>query len=126
MNHFARFGMEIHSGPIEPREDSKYVVLFCSKPQCMYADPITFDNVDLSDIIFGDRFIPIVDEFTYLGSVISRDCSDEADVNRRILKARNAFGMIRKCLFSSEREREMNLPLAQGIGPDTWTGFTAL
>jgi len=61
MNHFARFGMEIHSGPIEPREDSKYVVLFCSKPQCMYADPITFDNVDLSDIIFGDRFIPIVD-----------------------------------------------------------------
>jgi len=25
-----------------------------------------------------------------------------------------------------EREREMNLPLAQGIGPDTRTGFTAL
>jgi len=22
--------------------------------------------------------------------------------------------------------REMNLPLAQGIDPDTWTGFTAL
>ena len=29
MSHFARFGMEVHSGPLEPREDSKSV-LFCS------------------------------------------------------------------------------------------------
>ena len=37
----------------------------------------------------------------YLGSMISRDCSDEADVNMRIQKAGNAFGSLRKCLFSS-------------------------
>ena len=45
--------------------------------------------------------IPIVDDFTYLGSVITRDLSDEMDVDRRIQKAGNAFGMMRKCLFSS-------------------------
>ena len=33
--------------------------------------------------------------------MISRDCSDEADVQRRIQKAGNAFGVLRKCLFSS-------------------------
>ena len=101
MKHFARFGMEVHSGPIEPRESSKSVVLFCSKPSSMYEDPSTFDNTDLSDISFNDRYIPIVDEFTYLGSVITRDLSDEMDVDRRIQKAGNAFGMMRKCLFSS-------------------------
>jgi len=58
----------------------------------MYGDPIIF---------VSQRFIPIIDKFTYLGSAISRDCSDEVDVNWRILKAGNAFGMIRKCLFSS-------------------------
>ena len=101
MKHFARFGMEVHSGPIEPRESSKSVVLFCSKPSSMYEDPSTFDNTDLSDISFNDRYIPIVDEFTYLGSVITHDLSDEMDVDRRIQKAGNAFGMMRKCLFSS-------------------------
>ena len=58
INHFARFGMEVHSGPIEPKETSKSVVLFCSKPPSMYDDPITFDNANLSDITFRDRYIP--------------------------------------------------------------------
>ena len=103
MAHFSRFGMEVHSGPIEPRETSKSVVLFCSKPPCMYNDPTTFDDVDLSDIVIGDRYIPIVNEFVYLGSVITCDLSDEADVDRRIQKAGNAFGMIKKCIFSSSK-----------------------
>ena len=59
MEHFERFGMEVHSGP----PDSKSVVLFYSKPQCLYEDPTTFDNVDLSNFVIGDRYIPIVDEF---------------------------------------------------------------
>ena len=101
MNHFGRYGMEVHSAPIEPREDSKSVVLFCSKPPSLYNDPITFDDTNLSDIIIGNRYIPIVAFFIYLGSVISRDLSDDLDVNRRIQKAGNAFGMMRKCLFSS-------------------------
>eukprot|EP00111_Clytia_hemisphaerica_P010724 TCONS_00031328-protein len=91
--------MEVHSGP----PDSKSVVLFCSKPPCLYEDPSTFDQVDLSNIEFGNRFIPIVQEFTYLGSVISCDSSDNLDVDRRIQKASNAFGMIRNSLFSSSK-----------------------
>jgi len=47
----------------------------------------TFDNADLSNIVFGDRYIPIVEEFTYLGGVISRDSSDDLDVDCRIQKA---------------------------------------
>ena len=96
MNHFQCFGMEVHSGP----PDSKSVLLFCSKPPCMYNDPSTFDNADLSNIVFGDRFIPIVQEFIYLGSVISCNSSDDLDVDRRIQKACNSFGMIRNSLFS--------------------------
>ena len=104
--HFARFGMEIHTGQIEPREDSKTEVLFCSKPLHMYTDSDTFDNTDFSDLIVGDnQYIPIVDQFVYLGSVVSSDCSDEKDVNARIEKASNAFGSIRKCLFSSSQIR---------------------
>ena len=103
MNHFVRFGMEVHSGPLQPREESKSVVLYCSKPPSMYKEADTYDNADLSDVILGRRYIPIVDEFVYLGTVINRDCTDEADVNRRIQKAGNAFGSLRKCLFSSTR-----------------------
>ena len=46
------------------------------------------------------RYIPIVDEFTY---IISRDCSDESDVNGKIQKGCNAFGLIRKSLLSSSK-----------------------
>ena len=103
MLHFARFGMEVHSGKIEPRDDSKSEILFCSKPPCMYKDPDTFDGTDLSDVLVGEnRFIPIVNKFTYLGSVVTRECTDE-DVNTRIKLAGNAFGSLRKCLFSSSQ-----------------------
>ena len=105
MSHFARFGMEVHSGPVEPREDSKSVVLFCPKPSSMYENPETYDSLDLSDIIIGDRYIPIVDKFVYLGSMISRDCSDEADVQMRIQKASIAFGSLKKCIFSNSKIR---------------------
>ena len=83
MSHFNCFGMEVHSGPPE----SKSVVLFCSKPPCMYKDPSTFNHVNLSNIVFGNRFIPIVQEIIYLGNIISCDSSDDLDVDRRIQKA---------------------------------------
>ena len=67
----------------------------------MYEDPLTFDNTDLSNIVFGERYIPVVKEFTYLGSVVTCDTSDDLDVDRRVQKACNAFGLIRKSIFSS-------------------------
>ena len=80
--------MEVNSGPIEPREASKSVVLFCSKPPTIYNDPTTLDNTNLSDIVVADKYIPIVSNFTHLGSVNSRDLSDEMGVDRRIQKSR--------------------------------------
>jgi len=64
--------------------DSKYEILFCSKPSLTNIDPVTFDNANLSDVIIGNRYIPNVDSFAYLGSTISRDaqtkqiCIDES------------------------------------------------
>ena len=70
-------------------------------PKSTYADPKTFDNQNLSPIILGDEtFFPIVVEFNYLGSILSRNCSDESDVTKRITKASNAFGALRKPIFT--------------------------
>ena len=60
LEHFDRFGTEIHTGVLEPGENSKTEVLFCSKPSSFYNTPYTFDDADLSDIILDDRYIPIV------------------------------------------------------------------
>ena len=53
MSHFDCLGMKVHSGP----PNSKSVVLFYSKPPCMYDDPATFDNADLSNVVFGDKYL---------------------------------------------------------------------
>ena len=102
ITHFERFGMEVHTGLRSPRGESKTEILFCSKPLFLYDDPDTFDDIDLTDMFIDDtRYIPVVDQFTYLGSIINRDCTDGKDVDSRILKASHAFGLLRNCLFSS-------------------------
>ena len=71
----------------------------------MFKDSDNHDNADLSDVVVGEnRYIPIVDSFTYLSSVVTRNCADESDVDTRIKKAGNIFGSIRKsnCVVTSE------------------------
>ena len=100
IKHFARFGMSVHVGRGEQK--SKSEVLFVSAPLHCYAEPETFDGVDLTNILLGDgTFIPIVAVFCYLGSLLTRDCRDDADVAKRIEAAGGAFGALRKCIFSS-------------------------
>ena len=105
MAHFKRWGMEIHSGdrhakPI-PRE-SKTEILFVSKPEHMYDDTSSYDDTDLSAIELGSgRYIPVVDKFCYLGSWLARDARDEIDVVKRVAKAGNAFGALRKSVSQS-------------------------
>ena len=36
LNHFSRFGMEVHKGNLTTGKDSKTEILFCSKPPQMY------------------------------------------------------------------------------------------
>ena len=43
--------------------------------------------------------VPVVEEATYLGSIISRRGTDDADVNKRIVKASQCFGAQRKGIF---------------------------
>ena len=116
MTHFADWGMEIHAGildpmvhtgllddeAIEPLKGSKSEVLFCSKPEHMYSDPVTLDGTDLSPILLPNfGFMPVVDRFPYLGDVISRDGGDEVAVDARIESGCKAIGALRGCIFTS-------------------------
>ena len=94
--------MEVHTGKIEPRGESKTEILFYSKPCSMYNNPDGYDNADLSDIIVShDRYIATVDHFSYLGSIISTNCTDNKNVEARIRKVGSAFGALSKSIFSS-------------------------
>jgi hypothetical protein len=98
--HFARWGLEVHVGTNDAT--SKSEILFCAKDQRCYSMPKTYDGVDLSPIRWGEGFnIPVVEHFKYLGSYLSRNCRDDHDVHSRIISAGNAFGSLRKSIFSS-------------------------
>lgn len=100
IEHFARFGMSIHVG--NQTKPSKSEVLFVSAPQTMYANPDTYDAADMSNIELGNgSFMPVVSEFRYLGTMLTRDCRDDVDVAKRIEAAGGAFGALRKCIFAS-------------------------
>ena len=65
----------------------------------MHNNPDSYDNVDLSDIIDShDRYIPIADHFSYLGSIISTNCTDNNNVEAGIRKAGSAFGAFSKSI----------------------------
>jgi len=49
-----------------------------------------------------------------------------ADAAVRFQGEITSISRVKREMRERERESEMNLPLAQGIGSDTWTGFTAL
>ena len=102
MLHFERWGMEVHAGTYSPPKESKSEILFCPAPDSLYSDPTTHDGADVSDVLLpGGRFMKIVFEFKYLGSIISSSGDDAADVDSRIASAGKAFGALRGCIFSS-------------------------
>ena len=100
VNHFLRYGLEIHVGTEE--KDSKSEILFVSAPNQTYTYPLSLDNTNLSNVKIDDlTHMPIADRFCYLGSILSRDCKDIFDVESRIKAASGAFGALRNCLFAS-------------------------
>merc|ERR1712185_582537 len=118
--------MEVHAG--EPGKPSKSEIEFFAAPPLTYDDPDSFDGQDLSDVDCGNGTCPIVDEFKYLGSIISRDCKDSSDIDERIKKAGAAFGALKKCLFtnhhiSPEAKRAVYVGLVIAIllyGSECW------
>ena len=100
IQHFLKFGLEVHVGTQE--KSSKSEILFVSAPNRVYTDKVSFDNADLTDVRINDEsFIPIVNSFCYLGSLLSTDCRDMLDVVSRIKAASCAFGALKKCIFTS-------------------------
>ena len=95
--------MEVHVGDTnQPDKPAKTEILFVSAPDKSYVDPKTYDNTDLSPIELGNnRFLPIVDKFCYLGTILSRNCKDTYDIENRIKRASCAFGVLRKSLFTN-------------------------
>ena len=70
---------------------------FVATPNHKYVGPITYNDRDLSKIELGDgSFIPIINQFVYLGSLLTRGCSDTSDVESRIKSASNAFWFTQK------------------------------
>ena len=57
---------------------------------------------DRSPIPVGDCQIEVVDEFPYLGSMISSPGRMKADIDRRIAHASRAFGALRKAVFNNK------------------------
>ena len=128
--HFAKFGMEIHVGDHDkPDKPSKTEVLFVAKPPKSYADPVTYDNTNLSNIDLGNRtFFPVVEKFCYLGTFITRDCKDMYDVTIRIKKLETLLGHYARLFFSnksisyeakSAAYRSLILPILL-YGAETW------
>jgi hypothetical protein len=80
----------------------KTLVLFCAAPPHTHADPLTYDNANLADIILpSGNVIPVVAQAKYLGSIISRDGADLVDVEARIAAATRAFGSLSRLVFRS-------------------------
>ena len=83
----------------------------------------------MSNIELGnDKFLPIVDVFCYIGSMLSHDCSDAEDVQRRIKKASSAFGTVRAEVFANKNVNfEAKKMIYEGLiipillyGSETW------
>jgi hypothetical protein len=93
--------MEVHEK--KPSDTKvKSLVLFCAAPPLSYAHPPSFDGADLTDIpLPSGNVVPVVAEAKYLGSMMSRDSLDTADVDARIAAATRAFGSLAKTVFQS-------------------------
>ena len=95
--------MEDHVGHCDQaNKPSKTKVLFVSAPPSSYAETITFDDRNLQPInLVNNRFLPVEVKFSYLDTTLNIKCRDNEDVVFRNKKAGNAFGALRKCLFSN-------------------------
>ena len=66
MEHFRRWGLQVHAGSYHPFKGSKTELLFCCRPLSTYQDPSTCDNTDMTDLILPNgRFVPVVTKFKY-------------------------------------------------------------
>ena len=94
-NVFKRFGLMCHVYRGGPKK---------SKTEAMHfpANHGQEAEEDTSDFPMGGGTVHFTEKFKYLGSMISRNLSDEVDVDARIQKAGSAFGALRQSFFGSK------------------------
>ena len=92
LKHLKKFGLQMHTG--SETKKSKTEVLHIPQKSTT-STPADTSPIDLYD---GTR-ITFTSHFTYLGSIISWDLSDDVDVTNRITKANKAFGSLRLLIF---------------------------
>jgi len=91
-----RMGLMMHVG----RGDK------ASKTEAMFVPGYgrTYDEDDTDRFpVDGESFIDFCTIFPYLGSKISSDYTDEADIDNRIVQASKTFGYLRKKVLCSKR-----------------------
>ncbi len=95
-----------------------------AKTKLMRIDPKTKHETILH---VGDEIIEEVDEFCYLGSIISKNGGADSDIESRIKKARQAFGCMSNIWRSSQISRHLKLKLFRSnvisvllYGCETW------
>ena len=102
--------MEAHSKEPTGIKESKSVLLFVAAYDSRYTDPTNYDAhvrgrstddyISLGRVSVGNgHSIPVVESAKYLGSILSRDGTDKADVEARIASASKVFGALRKIIF---------------------------
>ena len=97
--------------------------MYFPPPRCAYGD------ADTSVLKLEDGEIPFTQKFKYLGSLITSDLKEDAEIDSRIRAATAAFASIRSQFFSSKQIRTEHKRIAyEGIvmsillyGCETWS-----
>ena len=92
-----------HRNPRHKRQNIKTELLFVAEPNNSYTEPPTSDDTNISPIILEEgHFIPVINKFCYLGSIINHNLRESEDVDNRTKKASQAFGALRRGVFTSK------------------------
>ena len=97
MSHFSRFGLTVHSGNKQAKENSKTEAMFIP------ASGYTPTASDTADIMLNDNeFFGFCTKFKYLGTYFANSLDDSTDIRNRISKASGAFATMKRVLQSME------------------------
>jgi hypothetical protein len=95
-NLLQRLGMKMHIG--SGNKASKTEAMFIPGHGRHY------EEADTSRFfVEEDGFVDFTTSFSYLGSKITSDCKDDADIDHRIIQASKMFGSLRRILLCSKR-----------------------
>ena len=128
--HFKRFGLEVHTGSVATHSESKTKAMFFPGASKSYTKELLEEKT--RDIqVHEDKYIPFTKEFTYryLGSKVTPDLRDNAEISRRIQLARAAFATLktnvlanRKMLIKTKTQVYESCVLSQLLfGCESWS-----